>query len=105
MARVDGVDMLGVGAPMSKGAVQTVVSGVTYALPIADIIDLDRERARLEKEIARLQGDIKKIDQKLADQDFVARAPEDIISEQRTRRAEAEAVAAKLSAALQGLAA
>jgi valyl-tRNA synthetase len=100
LARVEAVEYV-TDAP--KGAVQFVMGGVTFALPIADIIDLDRERVRLEKEIARLRGDIQKIDQKLANDDFVAKAPEEIIVEQRARRAEAEAVAAKLSAALKGL--
>ncbi len=99
MARVEAVEYVDV---MPKGAVQMVVNGVTYALPIADIIDLDRERARLKKEIARLEGDVRKIDQKLSNDEFVKKAPEDVIAEQHARRAEAQATAQKLSAALKG---
>jgi valyl-tRNA synthetase len=103
LARVDGIDFVGRGAALPTGSVQMVVGTATYGLPVADIIDLGRERARLEKEIARLIGDIRKIDQKLGDAQFVARAPQDIIAEQKERRAQAEAVAQKLSMALKGL--
>jgi valyl-tRNA synthetase len=82
------------------GAVQVVVRGGVVALPIADVIDLGAERARLTKEIARLGGDIDKIDKKLGNADFLARAPEEVVEEQRERRADAEARRAKLVDAL-----
>lgn len=98
LARVESIEMLS-GTP-PKGAVQAVVGEATYCLPIADIIDLDRERARLAKEIDRLAGDIKKIDQKLANAEFVANAPEEIIAEQKERRESAESTMNKLASAL-----
>ncbi len=98
LARIDGMEMIAATPP--KGAVQAVVAGVTYCLPIADIIDLDRERARLAKEIDKLAGDIKKIDQKLGNAEFVANAPDEIIAEQKERRSAAETTLNKLSQAL-----
>ena len=86
-----------------RGAIPYVVQGVTAALPVADFIDVAAERARLNKEIAGLSGEAEKISRKLGNPDFVARAPEEVVEENRERLAEAEAARAKLNAALQRL--
>ncbi len=88
---------------VAKGAIQSVVDEATIILPIADIIDLDKERARLRKEIDKLTSDINKILQKLADKRFVENAPEEIIAEQHSRKAEAEATLHKFTQALKQL--
>lgn len=100
IARIEEIEILGPGAAVPKGAVQTVLGEATYCLPVADLIDLNAERARLSKEIDKLSKDIARIDQKLANTEFVSHAPAEIIEEQRTRRAEHEVVLTKLSAAL-----
>lgn len=86
-----------------KGAVQTVVEEATIILPIADIIDLDKERARLRKEIEKLEAELKKIAAKMGDEKFVKNAPEDIIEEQKSRQANFESIKAKLAQALSQL--
>ena len=86
-----------------KGAVPFVVSGVTFALKVAGSFDLAAERARLNKEIGVLSGDIERTAKKLANADFVARAPEEVVEENKERLAEAESSRAKLQAALQRL--
>ena len=83
-----------------EGAIPYVVDGATLALPVAEFIDLAAERARLAKEVASLAGDIEKTSKKLANPDFVARAPEEVVEENRERLAEAEAAKAKLEGAL-----
>jgi valyl-tRNA synthetase len=87
-----------------KGAVQIVLSGVTVALPLADVIDLEQERARLSKESEKLEAEIRKIESKLGNKDFVDRAPPEVVDEQRERKAEAEAMLQKLLAAQKSLA-
>ena len=87
-----------------KGSVQFVIEEVTAALPLGDVIDLAKERARLEKELTRTDSEIAKIDAKLANADFVARAPQEVIEEQRERRAESAAIAARLREAVTRLA-
>jgi valyl-tRNA synthetase len=77
-------------APPAK-SVQLLVRGSVAALPLEGIVDLAAEVARLRKEKAKAEGEIKKVDAKLANADFVARAPEEIIEENRERR-EAETV-------------
>jgi valyl-tRNA synthetase len=59
------------------------------ALPLAEIIDLDAESERLKREIARIKGEIEKLDHKLSDEKFTARAPEHVVEENRERLAEA----------------
>ena len=81
-----------------------MVSEATAALPLGNVIDLDRERARLEKDIQRAESEIAKIDAKLNNPDFIARAPEDIIDEQKLRRADGASLASRLREALRRLA-
>jgi len=82
------------------GSIQTVVDEATLFLPLADVIDLGAESARLAKEIKKIEGEIKKIDGKLGNEKFLAKAPEDVIAEQRDRKADAEQTRAKLADAL-----
>jgi valyl-tRNA synthetase len=103
MARLENIEVTNAAPP--AGSIQTVVDEATLILPIATIIDLDKERARLQKEIDRLRSDIGKIDQKLGNKEFVQNAPAEVVEEQKTRRSEAETTLGKLSAALQQLAA
>jgi valyl-tRNA synthetase len=86
-----------------EGAIPYVVDGATLALPVAEFIDLAAERARLTKEVAGHGSEIDKLAKKLGNPDFVARAPEEVVEENRERLAEAEAAKAKLEAALSRL--
>lgn len=101
MARLESIDVINTEPP--KGSIQTVVDSTMLILPIADIIDLDQERDRLRKQIGKLEQDIQKISQKLGNESFIANAPEEVIEEQKSRRAEAEAIREKLSTALKQL--
>ena len=100
MARIESVAL---SHEVPKGSIQTIVDEATFVLPIAEIIDLDKERDRLRKEIEKLRVNIGKIDQKLSDEKFVTGAPAEIIAEQKSRKADNEATIEKLSAALKQL--
>ncbi|KRA99368.1 valine--tRNA ligase [Devosia sp. Root685] len=65
---------------------QFVVGDATYALPLAGVIDIAVEKARLEKEVGKLDGEIVGIDKKLGNEQFVSKAPEEVIEEQKARR-------------------
>jgi valyl-tRNA synthetase len=100
LARVSEVNFAD-GAP--KGAIQLVVRGETAALPLKGVIDVAAERARLEKELAKVTADIKRADGKLSNADFLKRAPEEIIDSEREKREEAAARQAKIVEALERL--
>jgi valyl-tRNA synthetase len=86
-----------------QGSAQFVLREATAAIPLGDVIDFAKERARLEKELAKAQAEVGKIDAKLNNADFVSRAPEEIIDEQKERRADAAALAERLNQALRML--
>jgi valyl-tRNA synthetase len=79
---------------------QLIVRGEVAALPLAGLIDLEVERTRLTKELAKLDQDIATVDRKLGNPDFMARAPEEIVEENRERKAAAEARKLKIAEAL-----
>jgi len=83
-----------------KGAVRIVLDEATVCLDVAALIDLKVEIARLEKEVAKHKADIAGIEKKLSNEQFVAKAPPEVIEEQHTRRAAAEAGILKLGDAL-----
>ena len=86
-----------------QGAVQLIVRGEVAALPLQGVIDIATEKTRLEKELARVQSDIARIDGKLANADFVARAPEDVVDGEREKRDDAEIRRLKINEALERL--
>ena len=87
-------------AAIPKGSAQFVLNEAVVALPLGDVIDFARERARLEKDLKKAQDEITRFDAKLGNEQFVAKAPEDVLEEQRTKRAEAQALAQRLREAV-----
>ena len=85
------------------GSVQLLIRGEVAAIPLKGVIDLSAEKIRLDKELARAEGDIARVDAKLGNEKFVANAPEEVIDEQREKRDEAEARKAKILEALDRL--
>ena len=82
-------DLILTDGDVPEGAAQDVLDSVTLILPLAGVIDLDQERARLEKETSKLDADIRKYDSKLSNAGFLSKAPEAVIEEQKSRRREA----------------
>jgi valyl-tRNA synthetase len=86
-----------------EGAVQLLVRGEVAALPLKGVIDLAAEKARLDKELAKAEADIKRVNTKLANEKFVANAPEDIVEEEKEKREAAAARKAKILEAVDRL--
>ena len=83
-----------------KNAAQVVVGDATFLLPLEGVIDLDKERDRLKKEIAKKDADIANDDKKLTNDAFVSKAPPATVDEIRERRAAAADARAKMAEAL-----
>jgi valyl-tRNA synthetase len=94
-----------VSADIPAGSAQLIVGEAIAALPLGDVIDLAQERARLQKDLKKAEDEMARFDAKLNNPSFVSRAPEDVIEEQREKRAEAAALAARLGEALNRLSA
>lgn len=97
LARVEDIVLDG---EVTKGAAQIVVAETTYSLPLGALIDLDAEKARLEKAIGKVEGDLGKVNGKLNNEKFVANARPDVVAAERERLTELEGQKAKLNEAL-----
>ena len=83
-----------------EGAVQAVVGGITLVMPLAGVVDLSQEKARLTKEISKLDDEIGKIEKKLSNSGFVAKAPAAVVEENREKVRVAEEARGKVQDAL-----
>ncbi len=100
LARVESVEAVDT---IAKGSVQLVVDEATFVLPLADVIDISAEQARLEKEIAKIAAEIEKSDKKLGNENFIAKAPPEVIATEKERREEALGARERLTEALDRL--
>jgi len=100
LARISGSTF---SSQVKPGSAQIVIGGEIAALPLAGIIDLAAERMRLEKEMTKAEADIARVDAKLGNANFVARAPEEVVEEEKEKREEAQARKAKIAEALERL--
>lgn len=82
-----------------------VVAETTFIVPLAGVIDLDAERARLERKIAKAEATVQQIVSRLDNADFVKRAPQEVIDEAKQNLADGQNEIARLRAALQLIAA
>ena len=96
---------LAVGSTNGHGGAHArlVVPGAVIHVPLAGLLDLDAERARLSKEIALREKDADGVRRKLENKEFVSKAPEEVVDQQRERLAEAERSAERLREALRDL--
>jgi valyl-tRNA synthetase len=79
-------------------AMSLLVNGIEIYLPLAGMIDLDKELQRIDAEIAKAQGDIDRTNAKLGNEQFVARARPDVVQAERDRLAAYEDTLSKLQA-------
>ncbi|BFH67311.1 valine--tRNA ligase [Paenibacillus dendritiformis] len=66
-------------------AMTAVVTGAELYLPLAGLIDIDQEIARLEKEVEHLNKEVERVEKKLANEGFMAKAPEKVVAEERAK--------------------
>ncbi len=76
---------IGTGLPAPDKAMTAIVTGAELYLPLAGLIDISQEIARLEKELQTLIGEVQRVEKKLANEGFVAKAPAKVIEEERAK--------------------
>jgi len=101
--RLARIETISPDAAAPQGSARIVIDEATFVLPLADVIDIAKEKQRLGKEREKALAEIAKIDAKLADQTFMSRAPQAVVDEQHERRATQSSLAEKLADALQQL--
>ena len=90
-------------ASKPQASAASVVSGTEIYIPLEGLIDLDKERERIQKEIDRLQGFLKGIEKKLSNEQFVSNAPEEVVDKERRKKADTESSLQKLQDQLEEL--
>jgi valyl-tRNA synthetase len=69
-------------------AMSAILSGATIYLPLAGLINIEEEISRLEKELAKFTQEVKRVQGKLANERFVANAPEEVVAQEREKEAD-----------------
>ncbi|PQP80043.1 valine--tRNA ligase [Paenibacillus sp. PCH8] len=69
-------------------AMTAIITGAELYLPLAGLIDIEQEVARLEKELQNLEGEVLRVEKKLTNEGFVAKAPAKVIEEERAKQAD-----------------
>lgn len=78
----------GTGLEAPDKAMTAVVTGAELYLPLAGLIDIDQEIARLEKELKHLNSEVERVEKKLGNQGFVSKAPAKVIEEEKAKMAD-----------------
>ena len=90
-------------APAAAGQVAVVTHVAQIFMPLAELVDLEKEKARMEKELKKNSVELEKLNAKLANPGFVNKAPEHIIAAERERAAKLTELVAKLEEQLKGM--
>jgi valyl-tRNA synthetase len=88
MATAEPVQILPAGAAKPENAVSRVISGIEVYLPLKGLIDVEKETARMNKELQALENELARIAGKLSNEGFLAKAPAEGLEQQKARRAE-----------------
>jgi valyl-tRNA synthetase len=91
------------GGAVAQSAKAVVGAHAEVVMALAGLIDIEAEKARIAKDITKVDKEIATLEKKLANESFVARAPEDVVAEQRARLGEEQTKRRRLEEALQSL--
>ncbi|MCB9993737.1 MAG: valine--tRNA ligase [Hyphomicrobiaceae bacterium] len=102
--RLARIETIAFAATVPSASAQLIIGEATYALPLEGVIDIAAEMTRLRRDIEKLDKDIVQIDRKLSNEQFVAKAPPEIVEEQREKLEGLAAQKSRVEAALGRLA-
>ncbi len=87
----------------TDGMVSVVTDNARMYMPMAELVDMEKEKARMEKELANAEKQLAGQIAKLSNENFVTRAPESVVNVEREKKAKLEALIENLKASLKGL--
>jgi valyl-tRNA synthetase len=102
LANVTSIEWLGDDTEPPLNAL-SLVGELKVMVPLAGLIDLEAERARIGKEVGKAQQELEKIEKKLGNESFVAKAPEAVVAKERNRAGELQGTLETLEGQLQAL--
>ena len=88
MATAEPVKIISAGGDKPENSVSRVISGIAVYLPLKGLIDVEKEIARMNKELAGMENELTRINGKLSNEGFLAKAPATVLEQQKTRRTE-----------------
>jgi valyl-tRNA synthetase len=88
---------------IGEDTASSVMEGTEIYLPLADLIDFEKEIERLEKEKSRLQGEVDRVVNKLNNEKFMSKAPESVVNEEKEKMAKYESMMEKVVERLEHL--
>ena len=80
----------------AKGQVTVVTHAAKLSMPLAELVDLEKEKARIAKELKKNKGELEKLDKKLSNPGFLAKAPENVVAAEKERAEKLAALIAQL---------
>ncbi len=97
LAKVDSISIVPDYAPVKTDA-SAVMANVEIYVPLLDLIDFEKERARIDKEIEKARAELGKVEKKLSNSSFTGKAPAEVIEKERTKQSEYNELLSKLEA-------
>ena len=103
LAYASGVEVRAELPESTDGMVSVITDNARMFMPMAELVDLEKERARMEKELANAKKQLAGQNAKLANENFVSRAPEKVVNAEREKKAKLEALIENLEESLKNL--
>ena len=103
LAYASGIEVSAELPESTDGMVSVITDNARMFMPMAELVDLEKERARMEKELANARKQLDGQIEKLANENFVSRAPEKVVNVEREKKAKLEALIENLEESLKNL--
>jgi valyl-tRNA synthetase len=85
-----------------SGLVSVVTNDARLYMPLSELVDAEKERERIDKEIAKAKAEIERIEQKLSNEQFTSKAPEQVVMSERGKLEKLRALLTNLNESMLG---
>jgi len=101
--KLAGADQVFVNGQLPEGTVKLVCNGANLYIPFAELVDIEGEIARLTKELEKAKGELARVEGKLSNQGFVAKAPAALVEAETAKKEKFQALIASLTESIEEL--